>query len=245
MSTSPPFPPAGVTLTAYDGPMIITQARTVIVPKIIRGTLVIAAENNIKRSKLVGNIDSDSPGVYEAHGRARPLATITSRCPACYSSRVSVLCGSNCLIEDSRLHGEYLDSRSDVVVRHNTPACEPSGNSNFGGYTGPGASFGSFAPLLDVTYDGNLLVADLGGFCLHAGHNPGQPYGRYATGILIQNNVSSGANSKCAVCGALTSFARRVRGTSSQTATGTTVRPSFPDPPSPADNCLQTVRRWI
>jgi hypothetical protein len=87
-----------------------------------------------------------------------------------YGSRVSVLCGTYCLIEDTWLHGQYLEPVSDwhadgyvsnggsnVVVRRNTIACEPPGNSNGGGCTGPGAAFGDFGPLPNITYDGTCL----------------------------------------------------------------------------------------
>jgi hypothetical protein len=238
-STSPPFPgasntgvPAGVTLTAYNGPMTITQAGTVIDAKTIRGALVIAADNvTIKRSKVVGRIDSDRPGVHVTildsevdggtwKGPAIGYDNITMSRVNVYGSRVSVLCGSNCLIEDSWLHDQYLEPGSDwhvngyvsnggsnVVVRRNTIACEPAGNSNGGGCTGPGASFGDFAPLHNITYDGNLFVASPGGYCLHAGLNPSKPYGSDPTGIVIQNNVfQRGANAKCGIWGAVTSF---------------------------------------
>jgi hypothetical protein len=67
--------------------------------------------------------------------------------------------------------------------------------------------FGDFAPLRNITYDGNLFVASPGGYCLHAGYNPSKPYGSDPTGIVITNNVfQRGANRKCGVWGAVTSF---------------------------------------
>jgi hypothetical protein len=218
---------------AHDtGPMTLTQAGTIIEAKSIRGRLTIAANNVvIKRSKLVGIIDSDRAGVHVTILDSE-IDGGTSKAPAVgygditmcrvnvYGSRVSVLCGSNCLIEDSWLHGQYLAPGSDwhvngylsnggsnVVVRHNTITCEPQDNSNDGGCTGPGASIGDFAPLRNITYDGNLFVAGPGGFCLRAGHDPGKLYGNDPTGIVITNNVfQRGANGKCCVWGAVTSF---------------------------------------
>jgi hypothetical protein len=226
--------PDGVTLTAYAGPMTITRGGTIIDAKIIRGMLVIAADNVvIKRSKLVGNVDADRPDVHitildsEVDGGAswRPAIgyrNITMSRVNVHGARASVLCGSNCLIEDSWLHGQYLKPGSNwhvngyisnggtnVVIRHNTLACEPLDNSNGGGCTGPASSFGDFGPLRNITYDGNLFVAGPGGFCLRAGYNPGKPYGRDPTGIAIKNNVfQRGANRKCGVWGAVTSFRR-------------------------------------
>jgi hypothetical protein len=71
-STTTPFPdasntgvPAGIVLTDYVGPTTVTQAGTVIDAKTIRGKLVIAADNvTIKRSKVLGTIDSDRPGSH-------------------------------------------------------------------------------------------------------------------------------------------------------------------------------------
>ncbi len=224
--------PSGTILTPYDGPMTIAKAGTTIDSKVILGRLVIAANDiTLTRSKLVGNIDSDRQGVDvtivdseidggQSSAPAIGYNNITLRRVNVYGSRVSVLCGSNCLIEDSWLHGQYLspgsnwhvngyvsNGGSNVVVRHNTIACEPQDNSNGGGCTGPGASFGDFEPLRNITYDGNLFVAGPGGFCLHAGHNPSKPYGKDPTGIVVKNNIfQRGANRKCGVWGAVTSF---------------------------------------
>jgi hypothetical protein len=71
-STTTPFPdasntgvPAGIVLTDYVGPTTVTQAGTVIDAKTIRGKLVIATDNvTIKRSKVLGTIDSDRPGSH-------------------------------------------------------------------------------------------------------------------------------------------------------------------------------------
>ena len=53
--------PAGTALQPYTGPMTITKDGTVIDAKEIRGRLVIEASNvTIKRSKINGNVDSDS-----------------------------------------------------------------------------------------------------------------------------------------------------------------------------------------
>lgn len=224
--------PAGVSLASYTGPMTITQPGTVIDAKLIRGTLVIQASNvTITRSKIIGNIDSDSGGVSvtivdsEVDGG-------TSQAPAIgydyitmvrvnvHGSRVSVLCGSNCQITDSWLHDQYIAPGSDwhvngyvsnggsnVVLRHNTLACDVTETSIGGGCTGPAASFGDFAPLSDIVYDNNLFVATPGGYCLSAGHNPTKPYGNNPTGIVITNNIfQHGPSGECGFYGAVTSF---------------------------------------
>jgi hypothetical protein len=226
--------PAGISLTDYTGPMTITNPGTVIESKTIHGRLVIAADNvTIKQSKLIGNIDADHPGIHVTIIESE-IDGGTSKAPAVgysditmtrvnvHGSRVSVSCGSNCLIEDSWLHGQYLEPGSDwhvngyisnggsnIAIKHNTIACEPENNTNGGGCTGPGASFGDFAPLQNITYDSNLFVAGPGGYCLYGGYDPKKPYGGSPTGIVIINNVfQRGANHKCGVWGAVTSFNR-------------------------------------
>lgn len=120
--------PAGTLLSPYEGPLIIAKADTTIDSKIVRGKLVIAANSvTLIRSKLVGNIDSDRPGAdvtiidSEVDGGrssepAIGYANIILRRVNVHGSRVSVLSGSNCLIEDSWLHGQYLAPGSDWHV---------------------------------------------------------------------------------------------------------------------------------
>lgn len=224
--------PDGTTLTAYTGPLTITKAGTVIDSKSITGTLIIAAKDvKITRSKLVGTIDSDKANVSvtvedsiidggKSQAPAVGYGDITMRRTEVVGSRVSVLCGSDCVIEDSWLHGQYLKPGSDwhvngyvsnggsnVIIRHNTIACEPKDNSNGGGCTGPAASFGDFGPLKNITYDNNLFKAGPGGYCLSAGHNESKPYGKDPSNVRVINNVfERGPGGKCGFWGPATSF---------------------------------------
>jgi hypothetical protein len=217
--------PAGVTLTTYTGPKTITTP-TVIDRKKITGRLIVKAPLTIRNSELTGTIDGDygQPVVIEDSvidgGRSESPAVgysdITLRRTEVKGARVSVLCGSDCLIEDSWLHGQYAPPGSDwhvngylsngghdVVVRHNTLACDVSG----GACTGPAASFGDFAPLRDITYENNLFKAGPGGYCLHAGHNPGKEFGKDPTRVSVVGNVfERGPGGKCGYWGPATSF---------------------------------------
>ncbi|WP_170111000.1 DUF4082 domain-containing protein [Antricoccus suffuscus] len=223
--------PAGVALTPYSGPCTITTPNTVIDAKAISCDLVIAAPNvQISRS-TTKHIDSDSDSASvsitdsEVDGGtsetpAVGYSNITMKRVNVHGARVSVLCGSNCSISDSWLHSQYMAPGSDwhvngyvsnggsnVLVQHNTIACDVQDNSNGGGCTGPAASFGDFAPLSNITYDNNLFVASPGGYCLAAGLNPSKPYGSNPTGIVVTNNVfQRGNNGKCGAFGAATSF---------------------------------------
>ncbi|MFC9786495.1 hypothetical protein [Rhodococcus sp. NPDC127528] len=224
--------PADTTLTDYNGPMTITEPGTMIVARLIRGTLKVAAANvTITRSKIIGNLDVDSAGSsvvledVEVDGApskqpAIGFDNITMRRVDVHGSRVSVLCGSNCDIQDSWLHGQYLapgadwhvngyvsNGGSNVIVRHNTLACEPLNNPDGGGCTGPASSFGDFAPLRNIAYELNLFVAGPGSYCLYAGYNPEKPYGDDPAEITVTNNIfQRGANGKCASYGPVTSF---------------------------------------
>lgn len=225
-------------LAEYSGPMTITANNTVIDSKLIRGELVIAAKNvTVRRSKLIGNIRNEhsdtSVTIVDSEidgGRSFQPAVgydnITMTGVNVHGARVSVLCGSNCLIENSWLHGQYLKPDSgwhvdgylsnggeNVVLRNNTLECEPQGNASGGGCTAPAASFGDFAPLRNITFDGNLFVATPGSYCLYGGHNPDKPHGANPTMIVIKNNVfQRGHNRKCGIWGAVTSFNRTGNG---------------------------------
>src|SRR5690606_472046 len=146
--------PSGA-LTTYTGSKTITVP-TVIENKKITGTLIVKANLTIRNSELVGVIDNDygktvvvEDSLLDGGTSQQPVVgydNITLRRTEVKGARVSVLCGSNCLIEDSWLHGQYLkpgtdwhvngylsNGGSNVVVRHNTIACDANDNSNGGG----------------------------------------------------------------------------------------------------------------
>jgi len=224
--------PSGTGLTNYSGPMTVTTDGTIIDAKTITGTLVISAENvTIRNSKVNGNIDADAANVSviiedsEIDGGnvwtpAVGYGDITMKRTNVHGSRVSVLCGDNCDIQDSYLHGQYLQPGTDwhvngyvsnggsnVLVQHNSLACEVNDNANGGGCTGPAASFGDFAPITNVTYNHNLLVATPGAYCLYAGYDTGKPFGSNPTNVAITNNVfQRGPGNDCAAWGPASSF---------------------------------------
>jgi hypothetical protein len=132
----------------------------------------------------------------------------------------SVLCGSNCLVEDSFLHDQWNDPAAafhnnafisnggrDIVVRHNTLWCTPADNGRGGGCTADLSLFGDFAPVRNVTVTGNRFRSTAGGYCGTFGHNPSKPFGRDPAGVAVTGNVfERGPGGRCAAYGPATSF---------------------------------------
>lgn len=227
--------PAGIALTPYTGPMTIKTAGTVIDSKLITGTLLTQAANvTIKNSKIVGTVDNEAPNTLsiidsEVDGGQSDVAAVTQDDVTLlraniHGARQSITCGDNCSITDSWLHGQYnkpggawhvngyiSNGGNNVVIRHNTLACDAKYDApSDGGCTGPAAIFADFDPVYNVTFDRNLFVAGPGAYCLYAGDDPGKSYAgnaKNATGIVITNNVfQRGSNKKCATYGAVTSY---------------------------------------
>lgn len=236
--------PNGVNLTPYTGPLEIKQAGTVIDAKTIQGTVVIAAPNVvIKRSKIIGRIDSDSRGAsvtiadseVDTGAQQAPgigFSNLTVLRTEIRGGQHSVLCGDNCVVEDSWLHDQelpagesrhlqaYLSSGGgNVLLRGNTFECTPEDNSNGGGCTADVSFFGDFDVISDVTVDGNLFKATPGGYCATFGYNASKPFGRNPTGIVVKNNVfERGSAGKCGYWGPVTGFLTGPGNTWSQNA---------------------------
>jgi hypothetical protein len=224
--------PAGTALATYAGPCTITAAGTVIDAKVVNCSLSIRAANvKISRSKIVGSIDVDG-NAYSAtvtdsdvdagtyRGAALGYQNMTIRRVNAHGGQTSIACVTDCVVEDSYMHGQYLHADSqhlggylsngghNVVVRHNTIECTPVDNSAGGGCTGDAQIFGDFEPLVGYTFDHNLFMATPGGYCTAFGLNPGKTYGSNPTKIVVTNNVfQHGKAGKCGYWGPATSFA--------------------------------------
>ncbi|PRZ42492.1 hypothetical protein CLV47_105114 [Antricoccus suffuscus] len=224
--------PSGTKLADYSGPCTITKPDTVIDAKQVTCDDLLIATSGVKVTRSKTNrIDADGDNISITiedseidggtwNGAAIGFNNLTLKRVNVHGARVSVLCGSNCLVQDSWLHKQYMPSDvpwhvngyvsnggSNVLVKHNTIACDVQDNSAGGGCTGPAASFGDFAPLKDITYDGNLLVATPGGYCLSAGYNPAKSFGSNPTRIVVRNNIfARGSTGKCGSYGPATSF---------------------------------------
>lgn len=225
--------PEGTPLSPYVGPCTIIEKETVIDSSDVQcDKLEVRAKGvRITKSKLrVIDVAVDASLVLEDSlidsgswiGPTVGYHNITMRRADVRGGQHSVVCDLNCLIEDSWLHGQSLpegearhnnaylsNGGSNVVLRHNTLACEPKRNAADGGCSGDASIFGDFSSNRNYTFDANLFVANATGvaWCLFAGHDPGKPFGSDPTGIVVTNNVfERGTNGKCGAYGAATSF---------------------------------------
>ncbi len=127
----------------------------------------------------------------------------------------SLSCSRNCDIQDNYFHaqatpsagmgvhgdGILFNEASDMIVKHNTLACDmPAGS---GGACSAGlAMYGDFGPVQRVQVENNLFKASPAGYCLYGGYDSIKPYGLQGNNIVITNNVfERGTSGKCAVYG--------------------------------------------
>jgi hypothetical protein len=221
--------PRGAQLVAYSGPCKITKAGTVIDGKSVTCGLDIRAKNVvIKHSKVSGHVNSDDGGGvtiqdsevdvgtgYEASVSGTNLTVQRSNI---HGGEASVNCWGSCTITDSWLHGQYMpngedwhldaflsNGASNVVLRHNTLACDHAGSNN-GGCSANVGIFGDFAKNSHYTVDHNLFVASEGmSYCTYGGSTESKPY--LADTMVFTNNVfQRGSNGKCGQYGPVAAF---------------------------------------
>lgn len=223
--------PPGVALSPYDGPCEITQPNTVIDAKSIDCPLVIHATGVLITRSKFPRVDVDGQAVsltieYSSVdagkwiGPAIGYSNVTVRRSEIKGGQTAILCAPNCLIEDSWLHGQYMqpdqpqhlggylaNGGHDVTLRHNTIVCDVLDNDVGGGCSGSAQIYGDFSPLSRFRFEHNFFRATPGGFCTSFGLNPGKPFGDNPTYIVVTDNVwERGPNGNCAVYGPTTSF---------------------------------------
>ncbi|WP_162794565.1 hypothetical protein [Nocardioides houyundeii] len=224
--------PEGVALAPYAGPMTVTAAGTVIDAKQITGRLVVRAPNVVvTRSQVNGTVYIERSGSLTmsdstvdggtSQDSAVSQSNFTLRRVEIVGARASVGCDGSCEVEDSWLHGQYMPAGSDwhgdgflsnggsnMVLRHNTLACDSKPTGNGGACSAAVALYGDFAPIRDVTVEGNLFVSSPAGYCLYGGYDPGKPFGGQASNVRVTGNVfARGSSGKCAVYGAAAAVA--------------------------------------
>lgn len=224
--------PDGVSLGAYSGPTTITTPGTVIDAKQVNTWLTISAPGVvISRSSVKGNIVIEPSGSLTItdslvdggtfNGSAVGQYNVTMKRTEVIGARQSVSCNENCDIQDSWLHAQYIEPGSDwhgdgfisnggsnILLRHNTLACDSEPTSNGGACSAAVAAYGDFSAIQNHTYDNNLFVSSPAGYCMYAGYDPAKPYGDEASNVVVTNNVfARGTSGKCAVFGAVAAVA--------------------------------------
>jgi hypothetical protein len=223
--------PEGTALTDYDGPCTITAARTEIVGAIIScDRLVIEAAEVIIRSSRLPPVDVDGPErsvviedseIDGGTGSAPAIGygNLTLRRSEVRGGQHSVLCGSNCVIEDSLLHDQFLPDDADwhnngflsnggtgVRLTGNTITCTPPNNATGGGCSGAASFFGDFAPVTAIMIKDNLFQATPGAFCVRLGYDPDKKFGAEAGQVELTGNVfDRGPTGVCGDVGPVTS----------------------------------------
>lgn len=230
--------PAGTTLTAYTGPCTITVANTVIDAKLIGCDLTIAAAGvTITRSQVNGVVEVASGGsgttvqltitdsyINAGHRQVTGLGDrlfVATRVEIVGGNR-GVLCAWRCTLQDSWVHGTYVESnwhasgvraeRYSTII-HNTIACDwlvPTAQD--GGCSADLTGYPDFAAPHDWIIERNFFVANPNGaaFCAYGGSSPLKPYSNDPlTGTSIQfidNVFQRGSNRACAAYGPVDAF---------------------------------------
>jgi hypothetical protein len=225
--------PAGVTLTNYTGPNFLQDAGEVRIDA--KRISYIQAYGNtqliITRSETSGFIDINSPAtlvIEDSNVNAGSTSlgaigsyNITARRVEATGGQHSIQCHSNCIVEDSFLHDQYnpdgqgyhnnafiSNGGSNITLRHNTLHCTPLLNSTDGGCTADVSLFGDWATISDVLVENNLMKANNSSisYCAYGGYSPAKPYPNAHHVQYVDNVFERGANGKCGVYGAITSF---------------------------------------
>jgi Domain of unknown function (DUF4082) len=226
--------PSGVSLGGYSGPCTITARGTVInAKKVSCSSLSINAADVVITNSMLPNVqvlsgnasvkitDSEIDG-GRTEIRGVGVMNVTLERVNVHGGVASVQCTTNCVILDSWLHGQYLppdqpwhndayvsNGGSNVLLRHNTLACDTTPNNAKGACSADAAIYGDFSRNSNYTLDNNLFVANPTGlgYCLYAGYETYKPYGSNPSNIVIQNNVfQRGSNNKCGMYGPLTAY---------------------------------------
>ena len=229
--------PAGVSLTDYRGPMTIRRDGTTLDAQRIEGTITIAAKNvTIKRSSVRGDVsvpESGSVTIVDSlvdGGKQRNAAigsyNLTLRRVEVRGAAASVNCADNCDVRDSWLHAQYIQPGSDwhgdgfisnggnnMLLRHNTLACDSEETGAGGACSAALAAYGDFGPITNMTVDNNLFVSSPAGYCLYGGYDNVKPFGSQARNVVITDNVfERGASGKCGVFGPVMNVGRSGNG---------------------------------
>src|SRR5262245_48625399 len=231
--------PPGTVLSAYTGPCTITAPVT-IDAKTVNCDLDIAATVTgvtITRSQINGAISVGVAGdsgvlrlsiadstIDAGHRLATGLseADFDAQRIEVLGGNRGVLCAWRCKLQDSWVHGTYVDAdwhasgvraeRYSTIV-HNTLSCDwliPTAQD--GGCSADLTGYPDFNSIHDWTIRDNLFIANTTGaaFCAYGGSSPGKPYSSDPmTGVNIQfinNTFQHGSGGGCGAYGPIDSW---------------------------------------
>ena len=198
--------PAGTNLTAYTGPMTITQAGTVIEGKIINGSLLVTAPNVIIKNCVIKydgwwgidaegaknitieNCDITGPG-YAKNANAAILGSGSFIGNDISNSENGiVLTGGASTVKGNYVHDlatAGADPHYDgIAVQGGQNGVLIEGNTVIGRDTSDIFIKNNFGPINDVTVKGNLLLGDAG----YQVYVDGRDKGGAITGVTIADN---------------------------------------------------------
>jgi hypothetical protein len=220
--------PAGTALSAYNGPMTISQDNAVVDAKTVDGALGVSGKNvTISRSSITGSVyvvgdgsltitdsfidagDYVNTGLGEVNFTALRVHII--------GGNRSINCAENCTVRDSYVHGQFTDNEGlahesgirmglGSTIVHNTIACDAPNIEEAGcsaGLTG----YGDFGPVQNNLIQDNWFRETPGGACAYGGSSAGKPYSDDARDIRFIDNVfERGKTGNCGIWFAVTDF---------------------------------------
>lgn len=224
--------PAGTTLTPYTGPCTIQTPNVVIDAKTINCQLDIAAKGVvITRSNIVGGVYADATAntgsftitdsfvnAGNQAGTGIGDANFTATRVHVTGGNRSINCYSNCTVQDSYVNDQFTDKtgvyhESGIRINtnshlvHNTIGCNAPDVAPDAGCSAAITGYPDFDPVTGNVVNGNLILADSGGYCSYGGSTPGKPFSGQTKNIQFLNNVyQKGSTGKCGWWGPITSF---------------------------------------
>jgi hypothetical protein len=221
--------PEGVALKPWTGGRTITQAGTVIDGYLIEGGLEIRADNvTIKNSlvrggRIAAGYGSEQTGLMimdttlDGQNKNPNVSAVGDANFTCIRCDVHGFGNGfrmykNVTVQDSWIHdlccytpGDHRNAigsngGSNFTIKNNVIDC------GIGGCSGALTLYGDFAPIENVLVERNLLMT-VGGYCTHAGSDPGKAYPRGTNIRYLDNHFSQKYNPTCGGYGPVVNWA--------------------------------------
>jgi len=222
--------PAGVTLTAYSGPCLISAAGTVIDGKTVNCDLRVTTTGVvIRNSRIMGTVSGSDQGTsFSITDSEVIVGTRTTETTGISTANFSVarvevtggnrgiLCNNACDVRDSYIHGTQVIEdwhasavrmQTHLTLVHNTLVCDapqvpPRGGLERGSCSASLTGYGDWEPgVQDNLIQGNYFAAtQYAAYCAYGGSSTGKPYTDATRNIVFRDNVFAKAGD-CALYG--------------------------------------------